>query len=63
TFFRRLKLFEKKQTNQQNIKTPKFEFLRYKGKRSQEKHMEYVLRIMATPKGVAVLEKIINPEK
>ncbi|AIQ00388.1 hypothetical protein Q787_03740 [Ornithobacterium rhinotracheale H06-030791] len=36
----------------------KFDF-----KEVEKKHMEYVLRIMATPKGVAVLEKIINPEK
>ncbi len=28
-----------------------------------ENHMEYIVRIMATPKGVAMLEKIINPEK
>nr|WP_153850508.1 TetR/AcrR family transcriptional regulator [Ornithobacterium rhinotracheale] len=28
-----------------------------------ENHMEYIVRIMATPKGVEMLEKIINPEK
>lgn len=32
-------------------------------KEVEQKHMEYALRIMTTPKGVEVLEKIINSEK